>query len=438
MHKKLRVGVAIGAFLLATVSLRQVSADSHGIRHVLLISVDGLHALDYLNCSNGIPGFNGGDPYCPNLAALGTTGVNYLDTSTSRPSDSFPGLMALVTGGSPRTMGVNYDVAYDRALNPPQNDTGNGMLGGGCTPGATPSGTSTEFDEGININVPGIGGQMFLNGGAPSGDGGVNSIDPTRLDRDQNCNPCIRGTSSASIRFSELYTAREVIRPGLTSIRRIRPWAVLPVPALTLMSMTTSRRKSTPIPRILRPERIPSLNTCKPNLPDQFAVSAGDDYTGSFLNIQCYDSLKVQAILNEIDGRDHDGTAKAPVPNIFGMNFQAVSIGQKLIYQHNGAVPPMSPTYSTKGGYLDSIGTPSASLLQEIKFVDNSIGLMVNELKKQHLYRFDADHHHRKAWPVAGRYQPLRQERVSQRSSLAPGRLLPDSEATRSDRPRMT
>lgn len=387
MHKKLRVGVAIGAFLLATVSLRQVSADSHGIRHVLLISVDGLHALDYLNCSNGIPGFNGGDPYCPNLAALGTTGVNYLDTSTSRPSDSFPGLMALVTGGSPRTMGVNYDVAYDRALNPPQNDTGNGMLGGGCTPGATPSGTSTEFDEGININVPGIGGQMFLNGGAPSGDGGVNSIDPTRLERDQNCKPVYPWN------FVRVNTIFGVIHGagGYTA------WADKH-PSYSSVGGPTGTSTDTNVDDYFGPEinsdsanfeagAFPSLNTCKPNLPDQFAVSAGDDYTGSFLNIQCYDSLKVQAILNEIDGRDHDGTAKAPVPNIFGMNFQAVSIGQKLIYQHNGGVPPMSPTYSTKGGYLDSIGTPSPSLFQEIKYVDNSIGLMVKELKKKHLYQ---------------------------------------------------
>jgi arylsulfatase A-like enzyme len=45
----------------------------------------------------------------------------------------------------------------------------------------------------------------------------------------------------------------------------------------------------------------------------------------------------------------------------------------------------MSPTYSTKGGYLDSIGTPSPSLFQEIKFIDNSIGKMVTELTNQHL-----------------------------------------------------
>jgi hypothetical protein len=112
-------------------------------------------------------------------------------------------------------------------------------------------------------------------------------------------------------------------------------------------------------------------------------VAAGDDYTGSFLNIQCYDGLKVNAILNEIDKKNHDGTAPAPEPAIFGMNFQAVSIGQKLIYTRNGGVPPMTPTYSAKGGYLDSIGTPSPSLFQEIKFIDTSIGKMVTELTNQ-------------------------------------------------------
>jgi hypothetical protein len=385
MHKKWRLGAAIGAFLLATMSIQQGFADSHSIRHVLLISVDGFHALDYLNCSKGIPGFNSGDPYCPNLAALGTTGVNYLDTSTSKPSDSFPGLMALVTGGSPRTMGVNYDVAYDRALNPPQNDTGNGLLGASCTPG-TPSGTSTEFDEGINLNVPGIAGQMFLNGGAPSGDGGVNSIDPTRLERDDNCKPVYPWN------FIRVNTIFGVIhgKGGYTA------WADKH-PSYSSVGGPTGTSSDTNVDDYFGPEinsdssnfeagAASSLNTCKPNLPDQFAVTAHDDYTGSFLNVQCYDSLKVHAILNEIDGRNHDGTAKAPVPNIFGMNFQAVSIGEKLIYQHNGGIPPLFPTYSTKGGYLDSIGTPGPSLFQEIKYIDASIGLMVKELKKKHLY----------------------------------------------------
>jgi hypothetical protein len=60
-------------------------------------------------------------------------------------------------------------------------------------------------------------------------------------------------------------------------------------------------------------------------------VASTNAWTDSFANIQCYDSLKVQAILNEIDGLNHEGTAPNPVPNVFGMNFQAVSVGEKLI-----------------------------------------------------------------------------------------------------------
>jgi hypothetical protein len=384
LSRKMRAGVALGALTLAVGLGAKAHAgisNRNGIRHVLLISVDGLHALDYLNCSNGIAGVNGGAPYCPNLAALAKNGVNYLDTSTSKPSDSFPGLMALMTGGSPRTMGVNYDVAYDRALNPPSQTAGNGLPAGPCTAGGTPSGTGTEYDEGINLNnVPGEGGQNLLNGGAPSGDGGVNSIDPTRLVRDQNCNPVYPWN------FVRVNTIYGVIHAGYTA------WSDKH-PSYSSVGGPTGTSSDTNVDDYFSPEinsdsanyelgATPSLIPagCSPNLPDQFAVSAGDDYTGSFLNIQCYDGLKVKAILNEIDGKNHDGTAPEPVPSIFGMNFQAVSIGQKLIYTLNGGVPPMSPTYSTKGGYLDSMGTPSPSLFQEIKFIDTSIGKMVTEL----------------------------------------------------------
>jgi hypothetical protein len=392
----MRAGIAIGALAIAAASAPKVFAHSHSsdsgdgegnaIKHVLLISVDGFHALDYLNCSNGIAGVNGGAPYCPNLAALATTGVNYIDTSTSKPSDSFPGLMSIVSGGSPRTMGVNYDVAYDRGLNPPSQDGGNGLLHGPCTPGATPSGTGTEYDEGININnVPGVNGQNLLNGGAPSGDGGVNSIDPTRLVRDKNCKPVypwnfVRvNTIYGVIHAAKGYTAWSDKHPSYSSIGG---------PSGTSSDTNVDdyfgpeiNSDSSNYEAGATPALIPA--GCSPSLPDQPPVLAGDDYTLSFLNIQCYDGLKVNAILNEIDGKNHDSIGPKPVPTIFGMNFQAVSIGQKLIYQYG--LPPMSPTYSTKGGYLDSIGTPSPSLFQEIKFIDNSIGKMVTELMNQHL-----------------------------------------------------
>src|SRR6201999_101741 len=99
-------------------------------------------------------------------------------------------------------------------------------------------------------------------------------------------------------------------------------------------------------------------------------------WTNSFQNIQCYDQLKVNAILNEIDGKDHLGNKKTAVPTIFGMNFQTVSVGQKLVEASN----------HTTGGYLDAAGTPTAALLGEIKFVDASIAAWGSELKSQGLY----------------------------------------------------
>jgi predicted AlkP superfamily pyrophosphatase or phosphodiesterase len=104
------------------------------IKHVLLISVDGMHAVDFANCAKGINTVNGGQPYCPALAALGKTGINYVAASTSRPSDSFPGLTAIITGGSPALTGVYYDVAYSRNYNAPAKTTSGGLAAGPCTP----------------------------------------------------------------------------------------------------------------------------------------------------------------------------------------------------------------------------------------------------------------------------------------------------------------
>jgi len=136
MRKFLGGAAALGAGLLAASSGLPAHADGSGgyggndIKRVLLISIDGMHALHFINCAQGISGVNGGNPYCPNLADLADTGVNYLEAAASQPSDSFPGLMALVAGGSPRTVGAFYDVAYDPVLAPPAKTTGNGVAAG--------------------------------------------------------------------------------------------------------------------------------------------------------------------------------------------------------------------------------------------------------------------------------------------------------------------
>lgn len=321
--------------------------------HVLLISIDGMHAIDYQNCVAANT--------CPNMAALGQTGINYVRTSTSKPSDSFPGIMAIVTGGTPKTVGAYYDVAYDRVYAPPAVTTGNGLLAGTCTPN-TPNGTTTEYEEGDEID------QTQLNGGYSgysTTDGGVLSLNPARLIRDpyNGCQPVYPWNF---IRANTIFGVAH--RAG-----RYVAWSDKHA-AYSAVSGPTG----TSTPSNLDDYYSPEVNSNLINLPgvktatglncSTIPDNTGGDWTTSFQDIQCYDQLKVNAVLNWINGKKHLGNGTAPVPAIFGMNFQAVSVGEKLI---EGA---------TKGGYTDAAGTPTPAMLSEIQFVDGAIGQMVTAL----------------------------------------------------------
>lgn len=371
MASKWKAGVLAGALLLLSSMPGAYAAPRDGrnsnegsrFRHVLLLSIDGMHALDFKNCANGMSTINGGLPYCPNLAELNEHGVTYTGASTSKPSDSFPGLMTIVSGGSPTTMGIYYDVAYDRSLDPPAKTTGNGVSAGSCVAGTPPIGTRTEYEEGISID------QTQLNGGAPGGaDGGVLSLDPTRMPRDpsKNCAPVypwnfVRvNTVFGVIHAAGGYTAWSDKHPAYISVSG-------PGDGTNVDDYYAPEVNS---PVVALPVTTPTGIDCTP-IPYTVDTS---DYTRGFKNIQCYDTLKVNAILNEIDGKTHDGKAPAQAPVLFGMNFQAVSVGQKLIDKSE-----------TKGGYQDAIGTPTPSLLSEIEFVDASIGEMVSHLKSNRL-----------------------------------------------------
>jgi hypothetical protein len=51
-------------------------------------------------------------------------------------------------------------------------------------------------------------------------------------------------------------------------------------------------------------------------------INNANDPTGiSVAATPAYDQLKVQAVLNEIEGKTANATNTAPVPAIFGMNF---------------------------------------------------------------------------------------------------------------------
>jgi hypothetical protein len=339
--------------------------ESH-IRHVLLISIDGMHALDFENCAN--------DGTCPHLAHLGKRGVTYTRTSAARPSDSFPGLMALVTGGTPKTHGAFYDLAYDRVLAGPTNDTGNSLPGtgpGGCVVGKV-SGYQTEYEEGVEID------QSKMNGGGPYGtfDGGVLSIDPKRLPRDpfNGCQPVYPWNF---IRTNTIYGVIHAAG-GYTAWADKHPvYATVAGPGGTTVPSNIDDYYAPEVNSDIVP--IPGFHTIVGDDCSNIPHAAGDDWTTGFDAIRCYDQLKVNAVINEIHGKNHLGTSKTRVPAILGMNFQAVSVGQKLI---KGGV--------IKGGYTDAAGTPTLSMRGEIEFVDAAIGQMVDALEDRGLLRSTA------------------------------------------------
>src|SRR3974390_3515117 len=136
MKKRLLSGALALGLMVVTASSAQAQDGLEGgkIKHVLLISIDGMHALDVANYVKSHKGSA--------LEALSDHGVIFSNARTPALSDSFPGLLALVTGGSPRTHGLFYDYSYDRTIWAPDNTTCSG-----------PPGTQMIFDESIDVYV---------------------------------------------------------------------------------------------------------------------------------------------------------------------------------------------------------------------------------------------------------------------------------------------
>src|SRR5882757_5287612 len=339
---------AVGALLVTGSAVYADSDDGvlggrHEIRHVLLISVDGLHALDLANYVAAHEDSA--------LASLARHGVTYTNNFSSVPSDSFPGLASLVTGGSPVTTGLWYDDTYNRALSPPAQTDGLGNPGGSC-PGKI--GTNVAWDEAVDVDL------TRLDGG-----GGLN---PKFLVRDPN-NGCRTILPHQYLRVNTIF---EVVKAsgGRTAWTDKHPsyeWTNGPG-GKGVEDFYGPEINSIPVP-------LPQFPGCAP-VP--FVDSTPDDgWTNSFDDIKCYDLLHVAAVINQIDGYNHDRTAKVGVPTLFGTNFQAVSVGEKL------AVDPVT---GLKGGYTDVLGTPGQGLAGELDFIDQSMARLVKELKAQRLY----------------------------------------------------
>src|SRR5437868_162550 len=229
--------------------------------HVLLLSIDGFHQLDLENYIAAHPGST--------LAALVARGTEYTNTTSSRPSDSFPGTLAMTTGGSPSSTGIYYDVSWDDLLSPP---------GSAC---AT-RGTVVPFD-GVGIDV---------------NDGLVTtSIDPAKLplDPDHNCSLVYPHN------YLKVNTIFEVIK------------------AAGMRTAVSDKHPSYELLNGPSGTGVDDLFT-----PENDANGAKKDIA----KMEAYDETKVQAVLNQIEGYNHDRTDHPGVPAIIMMNFQAANIGE--------------------------------------------------------------------------------------------------------------
>jgi len=319
----------LGLCLLLLGSTLGVAGDHPEVRHVLLVSVDGLHALDVARYVEDHPSSA--------LAELSSHGITYTNARTPADSDSFPGLLALVTGGSPISHGLFYDVSYDRSIWDPTNPTCAG------TPG-----NMMVFDESIDLyNSMNVSQDV---------------IDPTKLPRhlDKHGN-CVPMFPHDAIRTNTIF---EVVKAegGHTA------WADKH-PAYDLVNGPSGKG----VDDLYTPE---------------ITNVGGFDATGSVVCTVENDQKKVQAIINEIHGLRHDGSPGAGVPEVFGMNFQAVSVGQKLEKDNkNGSCTDDTGALNGQpGGYLDGDGTPTAVLAYGLQKTDEALGSMIQALKSRHLY----------------------------------------------------
>jgi len=312
--------------LLSLAVMHPAVADAlAGARRVLLISIDGLHQQDVARCVE--------QRTCPNLAQLAASGVTYTDAHTPGLSDSFPGLAAMLTGGSPKSTGLFYDVSYDRTLFAPTDPQCTGQQG-----------WNVVFDETTGRDGENGGALTHLDGG-----GGFNqqAIPHARVN-----GRCVAVYPHDYIKTNTVF---EVIKQNLPGARTA--WADKHAWAYDWVNGPSGKG----VDDLARTE----INALDP--------ATNSDYTDTFRHTEKFDDLHVQVILNEIDGKDASGMQNTAVPTLFGTNFQTLSVAQKA-------------PVAQGGGYLDADFSPGSQVEAAIRYVDDALGKIVAELKQQDLY----------------------------------------------------
>lgn len=331
--KQFEIGAWLGACALAFAGAASAAAvqdrdhDSRPVdaKRVLLASIDGLHEQDLARCI--------GANTCPNLALLAKSGVTYTNARTPGLSDSFPGLAALVTGGSPKSAGLFYDVSYDRTLYAPSDATCSGKQG-----------WNVVFDETTGIDA--------MNGGALTHLDGGGAFNPQAIPHARVNGQCVSVYPHDYVKTNTVFeVVKEHLRGSHTAWADKHAWGYDWVNGPSGKGVDDLARTE--------------INSIDP--------ATGTPYTDIYTHTEKFDDYHVQTIVNQIDGKNSTGTAAAPVPTLFGTNFQTLSVAQKA-------------TVASGGGYLDASFTPGPEVANAIAYVDGALGRIVAELRQRGLY----------------------------------------------------
>jgi hypothetical protein len=311
------------------------------ITHVLLISVDGLHQSD-------LSWYVANHP-TSELAKLTNGGAEYTSAHTPVPSDSDPGMTDQMTGGNPKTTGVFYDVEYNHALLPPGTTSCHGQ----------PTGANVIYDSPDDINV-------------------------NRLDAGQG----LSGLPGSILNMTS--TPQDLLVPSTFPVdpatcKPIYPHSYLKVNTIFNVAhdagLLTAWSDKHPVYESFNgPSGNGISDMFAPEIdsialePDGTPYPGGITWTGDNAATMQYDSYKVQAVLNWIDGYNHSRTQKVGVPAILGMNFQTVSTAEKL---------PISDGLA--GGDLPGTNTPGPLLQRALQYINDQLLAMDNEIHAQGL-----------------------------------------------------
>jgi hypothetical protein len=298
--------LAIGVLLLSLFCMPYRSHAQDNLsparaQRVLFVSIDGLHAVDLANFIQSHPNSA--------LAKLSSTGVTYAQAFGSRPSNSFPGLLAFVTGGSPASTGVWFEGAYDRALSP---------AGSNCKT----VGTEVSWDGSVDWN------KKLLDAG-----GGIN---PAKLPLDP-ARGCIPVYPHSFLRVNTIFEVAHFAGLRTAWIDKHPSYEMLNGPSGVGLDDFFG----------------PEIGSAPRNVKGQ----------------EDYDDVKIEALINQINGQDHTGKSSVGVPAVFGVALQSFRFAEVF------------PT----GGYTDAKGTPSAPLLDAMEHTDQSVGKIVAALKNKGL-----------------------------------------------------